>query len=188
MKLELDAVLDHELRPISSLHSGQLSNAVYCIVGMTFQIHVMERPATKEKLFMPIYAQIPLVVVLVVLSGLFSGLNIGLISLDTTELELIIKTGSDSERIYAARILPVRRKGNYLLCSILVGNTLVNTVITLLTDNLIESLLPDSFGTAVRTVISTVLPTMSIVIFGEVIPQSICTKSVSQSVRDTNVF
>ena len=42
-------------------------------------------------------------------------------SLDLSELNLLKKIGSASEKIYAKKIYPLRAHGNLLLCSILLG-------------------------------------------------------------------
>ena len=57
-------------------------------------------------------------------------------SLDNTELQIIMKTGSKNERKYASKIAPIRQTGNFLLCSLLLGNVLVNNSLTLLLDSL----------------------------------------------------
>ena len=56
-------------------------------------------------------------VVLLGLSGLFSGLTLGLMSLDVQGLQIIIAGGDPVERRQAERILPVREDGNLLLCT-----------------------------------------------------------------------
>ena len=71
-------------------------------------------------------------------SALFSGLNLGLMSLDLNELNLLKKIGSDKEKIYANNIYPLRTRGNYLLCTILLGNVLVNSTSTLILGNYLE--------------------------------------------------
>ncbi|KII69775.1 Metal transporter CNNM2 [Thelohanellus kitauei] len=101
---------------------------------------------------------------LIILSGLFSGLNIGLMSLTTRELNLIISTGSSSERKNAKAVLPLRNQGNVLLCAILFGNTIANSA----TAVLLEKLTSGPVAVAITTI--------AIVIFGEVIPQSICAR------------
>lgn len=93
---------------------------------------------------------------LVVLSGLFSGLNLGLLSIDTAELQRKIRLGDKD----AIKVLSIRKNGNLLLCSLLLGNVAVNAAISIL--------LADVTSGLMGGVLSTVL----IVIFGEILPQS----------------
>ena len=48
-------------------------------------------------------------VVLVLFGGLMSGLTLGLMSLDSVQLEVLKRTGTPVEKERAARIMPVRR-------------------------------------------------------------------------------
>ena len=80
-------------------------------------------------------------------------------ALDRTELKIYENTGSDKEKRYAKAIIPVRNHGNYLLCTLLLGNVLVNSTLTILLDDLTSG------------VIAIVGSTLGIVIFGEIIPQ-----------------
>lgn len=97
-------------------------------------------------------------------SALFSGLNLGLMSLDRTELKIISNTGTEQERKYARAIMPVRDHGNYLLCSILLGNVAVNSTFTILLDELTSGLFAVIFST------------LAIVLLGEITPQAICSR------------
>ena len=54
-----------------------------------------------SKPLLPVWAMVVLLVVLLCLSGLFSGLNLGLMSLDQTELKIVMSTGTDKEKAYA---------------------------------------------------------------------------------------
>ena len=121
---------------------------------------------TITKLFLPLWLMVCICVVLLCLSGLFSGLNLGLMSLDHTELQILINTGSDNDKGHAKSILPVRRLGNFLLCSILLGNVLVNNTLTIFLDTL----------TGGGGLIAVIFATLGIVIFGEIIPQAICSR------------
>ncbi|KAF0989212.1 hypothetical protein HZS_337, partial [Henneguya salminicola] len=114
--------------------------------------------------FMPFWLSIGLIAILIVLSGMFSGLNLGLMSLTPRELNLIIKTGTPNERHNARAVLPLRKMGNVLLCAILFGNTIVNSTTAIILEDLTSGLL------------SVTITTLTIVIFGEVIPQSICAR------------
>ena len=103
--------------------------------------------------------------VLLCLSGLFSGLNLGLMSFSEEDLHIIIEGSDDEEdKRYAKTIYPLRKRGNLLLCTVLLGNTLVNAAIAIL--------LADISGGIVGGIMTTFL----IVIFGEIIPQSICSR------------
>jgi metal transporter CNNM len=94
--------------------------------------------------------------VLLVLSGTFSGLNLGLLSLDQFELERKVKLGNH----HARKIYPLRKKGNLLLCTLLLGNVAVNSILAVFLGGIMAG--------AVAVTISTGL----IVVFGEIVPQA----------------
>ncbi len=99
-------------------------------------------------------------VILVVLSGIFSGLNLGLLSLDLDFLKRKVSMNNK----YAARIYPLREKGNLLLCTLLVGNAAVNAILAVF------------LGSLTTGVIATLAATGLIVTFGEILPQSFFAK------------
>lgn len=113
---------------------------------------------------LPVWVRACFIALLLCLSGLFSGLNLGLMALDTKELEVVMKVGDVKERGYAKKIYPLRKRGNLLLCTVLLGNVLVNNVLTILLDTLVGG------------VFAIVGATFGIVVFGEIIPQAICTR------------
>ncbi|XP_071089703.1 metal transporter CNNM4-like [Haliotis cracherodii] len=118
----------------------------------------------KKYFLLPLWLQIASLTILLCLSGLFSGLNLGLMALDKTELKIIEKCGSPNEKKYARVIVPLRKRGNFLLCTLLLGNVLVNNTLTILMDDLSNGL------------IAVIMSTIAIVIFGEIIPQAICSR------------
>lgn len=103
-------------------------------------------------------------VALICLSALFSGLTLGLMSLDKTGLEIIVASGEEPEKTYAEKILPVRKRGNELLCTLLLSNTLVNAVLSIF------------MGSLTSGIVGGLLATAIIVVFGEIIPQATCSR------------
>jgi len=93
---------------------------------------------------------------LILLSGIFSGLNLGLMGLNAQELKRKSRLGNkDAKKIY-----PLRKTGNYLLVTLLLGNVAVNAIIALM------------LGSISSGVVAGLMSTVLIVIFGEIIPQA----------------
>ena len=110
-----------------------------------------------------------LIVSLIALSGCFSGLNLGVLGLEVSDLEIIAEEPfADPEEkargMLARKLLPIRRRGNLLLCAILLGNVAVNSLLSILSADIV--------GQGAGFFISTGL----IVVFGEIVPQAICTR------------
>ncbi|MDH3353340.1 MAG: DUF21 domain-containing protein, partial [Nanoarchaeota archaeon] len=97
-----------------------------------------------------------ILILLILLSGLFSGLTLGLLGLDKTELERKVKLGDRR----AKRVYSVRKKGNLLLCTLLLGNVAVNSTIAIF------------LGGIATGVLAGIMSTALIVIFGEILPQA----------------
>lgn len=107
---------------------------------------------------------IVLIVFLLFLSAVTSGLNLGLMSLDMNELAVISSCGDHKERSYARTIAPLRKRGNYLLCSLLLGNVMVNSTLTVILEELTSGL------------IAVIGSTLAIVVLGEIVPQAFCAR------------
>ncbi|GJQ14148.1 hypothetical protein GpartN1_g5939.t1 [Galdieria partita] len=106
--------------------------------------------------------RIVIAICLVFLSGLFAGLTLGLMSLDLVDLQLAQESENQEEAKCAKRIYPVRKKGNLLLCTLLIGNTAVNSGLSILWADIIGGIL------------GFVVSTLAILVLGEIIPQSVC--------------
>jgi metal transporter CNNM len=95
--------------------------------------------------------------VLITLSAFFSGLNLGLFTYDTQTLKRRAELGDKQ----AARIYPLRRKGNQLLTTLLLGNVTVNTVLAIYLGTIFDSVAAGFIATAI------------IFVFGEITPQAV---------------
>ncbi|XP_047128854.1 metal transporter CNNM4 [Hydra vulgaris] len=113
---------------------------------------------------LPLWLKATLLTILMMLSAMFSGLNLGLMSFDLNELKIISTSSSIQNQKYAKKIIPVRRHGNFLLCTLLLGNTLVNSTFTIILDSVTSG------------IVAVVGSTLGIVLLGEIIPQSICSR------------
>ncbi|KAL7754120.1 cell agglutination protein Mam3 [Sorochytrium milnesiophthora] len=112
-----------------------------------------------------VWLTVATIIVLVLAGGLFAGLTLGLLSLDLTALEVLEQSGQEKEKEHAVKIKPIRKKGHWLLVTLLLSNVIVNETLPILTDSIWGGGWP-------AVVISTTL----IVIFGEIIPQSVCSR------------
>jgi metal transporter CNNM len=108
------------------------------------------------------------IVILVIMSGLFSGLTLGLLGLDLNGLT-IVQSGDNAEMAkHATKIIPIRKKGNQLLCTLLLGNVAVNALLSILMADLAGGLAGFLVSTAVITT------------FGEIVPQATCSRYALQ--------
>ncbi|KAJ1964698.1 hypothetical protein IWQ62_002859 [Dispira parvispora] len=105
------------------------------------------------------------VVFLVLFGGLVAGLTLGLMSIDETNLHILSISGDERQKRYAARIQPIRKNGHWLLVTLLLTNTLVNESLPIIMDSI--------FGGGVTAILAS---TALILVFGEVIPQSVCAR------------
>jgi metal transporter CNNM len=101
-----------------------------------------------------------LILILLSLSALFSGLTIGLMSLDLTSLRIKTKQGDKNAEI----VLVLRERGTQVLVTLLLANTFVNAVLA--------TLMTDKFSGVVAGLVTTAL----IFIFGELLPQAALTR------------
>ena len=122
-------------------------------------------PPCPEEDYTAQYIAIPF---LVVGSGLFSGLIIGLMTLSEEELEELCRSSDAATAWNAKMVLPLRKLDNWLLCTVLLVNVYINVFLAVKIDEAFENRWPLPLLIAV--------PTLAVFIFGEVIPQGVMSK------------
>ncbi|KAK9078463.1 hypothetical protein SSX86_002520 [Deinandra increscens subsp. villosa] len=101
---------------------------------------------------------------LVVFAGIMSGLTLGLMSLGLVELEILQRSGTETEKKQAAVIFPVVQKQHQLLVTLLLCNAGAMEALPLYLDKIFNQ------------VLAIVLSVTFVLFFGEVIPQAVCTR------------
>jgi metal transporter CNNM len=100
---------------------------------------------------------------LVVTAGLMSGLTLGLMSLDDVEMEILIKSGKSHEKRHAEKIRSIIQKPHKLLVTLVVWNAIAAESLPLVLDRITDP------------VTSVVLSVTVVLLFGEIVPQALCT-------------
>ncbi|EPY18874.1 hypothetical protein STCU_09730 [Strigomonas culicis] len=95
---------------------------------------------------------------------MFCGLTIGLLGMDTINLEIIAEAGASPDRDYARKIIPIRNLGHHLLATLLLGNMLT----LVLTSQLVAAIVNST------ELINFIVSTLLVLIFGEILPMSFC--------------
>ncbi|KAL9553875.1 hypothetical protein MBANPS3_003081 [Mucor bainieri] len=94
---------------------------------------------------------------LVLMGGFFAGLTLGLMGLDETNLQVMVESGSESEKKNAIRVLDLLNRGKYwVLVTLLLSNVIVNETLPIVLDSILG-------GGWLAVLLSTAL----IVIFGD---------------------
>ncbi|CEG48550.1 hypothetical protein PPTG_14520 [Plasmopara halstedii] len=127
---------------------------------------------SSERLDMTTVIHFVAIVLLIIMSAIASGLTLGLLSLDKVSLDVIVRAGGrpgatldEMKKARAAkRILPVRADSNLLLTTLVLTTVAVNSLLSILMADLTNGL--------VGFFVSTIL----IVLCGEIIPQSLCSR------------
>ncbi|KAF1936253.1 DUF21-domain-containing protein [Clathrospora elynae] len=105
-------------------------------------------------------------VALVMAGGVFAGLTIALMGQDEIYLQVLAHSGEKHERRNAKKVLELLQRGkHWVLVTLLLSNVITNETLPIVLDR--------SLGGGWPAVVSS---TVLIVIFGEVVPQSICVR------------
>ena len=98
-----------------------------------------------------------IIIFLVLLSGVFSGLTLGFFSLNKDDLERKAELNDED----AIKVFKIRKDGNLLLCTLLIGNVAVNSTLSIF------------LGSIASGFTAGLIAVSLIVVFGEIIPQAV---------------
>jgi len=102
--------------------------------------------------------------VLVCGAGLFSGLTLGVLSLDHTTLLVLSNSGPEDQRRYAKEVLPIVKQHHHVLVTLLISNAAAAETMPIF----LEQIVPASAAVAISVFL--------LLVFGEIIPQAICSR------------
>ncbi|KAA6382098.1 MAG: putative cNMP binding protein [Streblomastix strix] len=100
---------------------------------------------------------------LLLMSAIFTGLNLGLIALDKTRMQILSDLGNETDK-KRVKNMRVRKHGNALLCTLLIGDMASDILISLI------------LNTMNSPIVTFFISTFILVIFGEIIPEAICSR------------
>jgi len=101
---------------------------------------------------------------LVVIAGIMSGLTMGLMSLDEMDLEILQKGGEPKQAFLAKKIIPLIRKHHLTLVTLLLANAAAMEALPIILDKI------------TTPVFAILISVTAVLLFGEIIPQAICTR------------
>ncbi|KAI8978403.1 hypothetical protein BDB01DRAFT_799700 [Pilobolus umbonatus] len=144
-----------------------LYSALLVLIDPVFTSPTLHPSDSSDKLDSAIfYERLICAVCLVLMGGVCAGLTIGLMGLDETNLHVLIESGTAEEKKNASKVLALLERGrHWVLVTFLLSNVIINETLPIILDDILS-------GGWQAVVVSTAL----IVIFGEVIPQSICVR------------
>ncbi|OJD24124.1 hypothetical protein ACJ73_04519 [Blastomyces percursus] len=103
---------------------------------------------------------------LVISGGAFAGLTIALMGQDEVYLQVIKTSGEGAEKKHAEKVLKLLKRGkHWVLVTLLLSNVITNETLPIILDRSLGGGWPAVLGS-----------TALIVVFGEVVPQSICVR------------
>ncbi|KAG7191580.1 cell agglutination protein Mam3 [Scheffersomyces spartinae] len=118
-----------------------------------------QEPMTSEEF----YINLATSVCLVLAGGVFAGLTLGLMGQDEVYLKVIATSGEPIERKHARKVLRLINRGkHWVLVTLLLSNVITNETLPIVLDRCLGGGWP-----------AVVASTAAIVVFGEIIPQSI---------------
>lgn len=129
-------------------------------------IRDVEQKSTAKMTAEEFYANLFVSAFLVLAGGVFAGLTLGLMGQDEVYLKVIATSGDPLERKHARKVLRLIGRGkHWVLVTLLLSNVITNETLPIVLDRCLGGGWP-----------AVVTSTALIVIFGEIIPQSICVR------------
>ncbi|KAK9066976.1 hypothetical protein SSX86_014300 [Deinandra increscens subsp. villosa] len=110
------------------------------------------------------FFHVAVVTMIVLFAGMMSGLTLGLMSMSLVDLEVLAASGKPIDRLRASKILSVVKRHHLVLCTLLISNATAMEALPIFLNKLVPEL------------IAIILSVTLILLFGEIIPQSICTR------------
>ncbi|XP_067879587.1 metal transporter CNNM3 [Heterodontus francisci] len=104
-----------------------------------------QTPLEIQLQLLAVWGQVLLLVLLLLSSALFNLLHLSVLWLDPLELHIIHHCGSEREKRSAKSLEPIRRRGNLVLCSLVLGNVLANAALGVLFHLAFGAILPAIF-------------------------------------------
>lgn len=125
-------------------------------------VPIVVREAESPLEGMPPVTLILLAFACLLVAAAVAGLTLGLMSLDTTALDIVMQSNNAEQAAAARAIKPIREQGNLLLLTLLLTNTLAAELLPLV----LEALVPGGY-------FSLIVSVLSLLLFGEMIPQAV---------------
>lgn len=97
-------------------------------------------------------------------AGIFSGLTLGLLTLDKNAMAVLMRAGQEKEKRYAQRLLPIVSQHHRLLVTLLLSNAIAMEA------------LPVFLGRLVPEIAAIAISVTAVLFFGEVFPQALCSR------------
>lgn len=117
-------------------------------------------PSRNELPNMPPWLMMTIACLLVLLGGVFSGLNVGLLSLNQERIDTLVNRDPSRKR-FAAGLQPVLKDRNFLLVVLLFSNSICMEAVPIFLDTYLNSW------------VAIVVSASAVLFFGEIIPQAI---------------
>ncbi|VDM06721.1 unnamed protein product [Wuchereria bancrofti] len=117
-------------------------------------------------------AMVLIILLMLITSALFSGLNLSFTSVAISELNIISRVGDAYKSRLAKNIIPVRKHLNWLICTFTTANAIINCGLSLLLENFLEYISDGRLPFLPLTLVTCIIT----VIFGELLPLAICNR------------